>query len=256
MENAFGQPQNVVVLGGSSDIARAITKKLCAARTHTVVLAGRSQGLLDEAAREAHEYGATKTDVVLFDAEDPSNAEATVNACFDKVDGPVDLVIIAVGLLGEQLAMQDDPTQAARMMTVNMTWPVAALAQLRRRLVAQGSGRILVISSVASVRTRPSMYLYSGAKAGLDRLCDAMADSLEGTGVSLQLLRPGVVRTKMTIGILKEAPFTTGPNEVAEYVMKGLTSGKRVIWSPPPLEWVFAILRHTPRKVWLKIMER
>ena len=40
MENAFGQPQNVVVLGGSSDIARAITKKLCAQRTHTVVLAG------------------------------------------------------------------------------------------------------------------------------------------------------------------------------------------------------------------------
>jgi len=46
MDNAFGQPQNVVVLGGSSDIARAITKKLCAARAHTVVLAGRSQELL------------------------------------------------------------------------------------------------------------------------------------------------------------------------------------------------------------------
>ncbi len=45
MENAFGQPQNVVVLGGSSDIARSITKALCAARTRTVVLAGRNATL-------------------------------------------------------------------------------------------------------------------------------------------------------------------------------------------------------------------
>jgi decaprenylphospho-beta-D-erythro-pentofuranosid-2-ulose 2-reductase len=255
MENAFGQPQNVIVLGGSSDIARAITKKLCGARTHDVVLAGRSQALLDEAAREAHEYGATKTSVVLFDAEDPSNAAATVDACFERIEGRVDLVIIAVGLLGDQLAMEEDAEASARMMTVNLTWPVAALAQLRKRLVAQGSGRILVMSSVASIRTRPSLYLYGGAKAGLDRLCDAMADSLEGTGVTLQLLRPGVVRTKMTAG-LSEAPFTTGPNEVAEYVLKGLATGQRVIWSPPPLKYVFAVLRHLPRGLWHKVNKR
>jgi len=74
MENAFGQPQNVVVLGGSSDIARAITKKLCAARAHTVVLCGRNQELLDAAAGEARKFGATKTSTVIFDAEDPTSA--------------------------------------------------------------------------------------------------------------------------------------------------------------------------------------
>jgi decaprenylphospho-beta-D-erythro-pentofuranosid-2-ulose 2-reductase len=104
MENAFGQPQNVVVLGGSSDIARAITKRLCAARAHTVVLAGRDRDLLDGAALEAREYGATKTDVVLFDAEDPSNALRTVSEAFAKVGEQVDLVVIAVGLLGDQSA--------------------------------------------------------------------------------------------------------------------------------------------------------
>ena len=46
MENAFGQPQSVVVLGGTSDIARALVKRLCAARTHTVVLAGRDEARL------------------------------------------------------------------------------------------------------------------------------------------------------------------------------------------------------------------
>jgi decaprenylphospho-beta-D-erythro-pentofuranosid-2-ulose 2-reductase len=255
MENAFGQPQNVVVFGGSSDIARALTKKLCAARAHTVILAGRSQTLLDVAASEAHEYGATKTDTVLFDAEEPEHAARTVSDAFEKVGDQIDLVVIAVGLLGDQEADQEDALAAARLVTVNVTWPVAALAEIRRRLVAQGSGRILVMSSAAAVRIRPNAYLYGGAKTGLDRLCVGLAQSLEGTGVKLQLLRPAVVRTKMTVGAA-EPPFTTGPNEVAENVMRGLASNDLVIWSPPILRYVFFVVRHLPTPIWRKLAER
>jgi decaprenylphospho-beta-D-erythro-pentofuranosid-2-ulose 2-reductase len=255
MENAFGQPQNVVVLGGSSDIARAITRQLCAARAHTVILAGRNPERLEVAAAEAREFGATTTGVVLFDAEDPSNAARTVTESFDKVGEQVDLVVLAVGMLGDQSADEDDAAAAARVATVNFTWPVAALAEVRRRLVAQGGGRILVITSVSGIRVRRTMYLYGGAKAGLDRLCDGLADSLEGTGVTLQILRAGVVRTKMTVGHA-EPPFTTDPDEVAEYVMKGLASGERVIWSPPILRYVFAVLRHLPRPIFRLITDR
>jgi decaprenylphospho-beta-D-erythro-pentofuranosid-2-ulose 2-reductase len=255
MENAFGQPQNVVVLGGTSDIARAVTKKLCAARTHTVVLAGRNQTLLDAAAKEAQEYGATKVDTVIFDAEDPSDAARCVRESFEKVGEKIDLAIIAVGLLGDQLEQEVDPLAAARMMTVNITWPVAALTEIRNRLIAQGSGRILVMSSVASIRVRRGSYLYSGAKAGLDRLCDGLADSLIGTGVTLQLLRPGFVRSKMTTG-MKDIPFSTGVNEVADNVMRGLASGDRVIYSPPILKYVFSVLRHLPAPLWRKVSDR
>lgn len=255
MENAFGQPQNVVVLGGSSDIARTIIKKLCAARTQTVVLAGRNHDLLNAAAGEAREYGATKTDTVLFDAEDPATAARAVTEAFDKVEGNVDLVIMAVGLLGEQSVYEDDPALATRMATVNFTWPVAALAEVRRRLVAQGSGRILVISSVGAVRVRRSNYLYSGTKAGLDRLCDGLADSLIGTGITLQILRPGFVRSKMTTGS-KESLFATGVNEVADNALKGLASGNRIIWSPPILKYVFGVLRHLPGPLWRRVADR
>ncbi len=255
MENAFGQPQNVVVLGGSSDIARAITKKLCAARARTIVLAGRNPTLLAEAETEARQFGAASTAIVLFDAEDPSNAARTVSESFEKVGGEVDLVIIAVGLLGDQRADEDDAAAATRIMTVNLTWPVAALAEVRRRLVAQGSGRILVITSVSGIRVRRTMYLYGGAKAGLDRLCDGLADSLEGTGVTLQILRAGVVRTKMTTGH-KEPPFTTGPDEVADTVIKGMATSERAIWSPPVLRYVFALLRHLPKPIFRAITDR
>ena len=255
MENAFGQPQNVIILGGSSDIARAITKKLCAARAHTIVVAGRDQSRLDEAARDALDYGASRTDTVLFDAQDPASASPAVAAAFAKVGGHVDLVLVAVGLLGNQLLDQSDPAAAVRMMSVNFTWPVAALTEVRNRLVAQGGGRIVVISSVGAVRVRASAYLYGSAKAGLDRFCLAMADSLEGTGVRLQVLRPGVVRTRMTEG-LAEVPFTTGVNEVADTVLKGLSSADTVIWSPPLLRYVYMMLRHLPGPLWRKVMDR
>ena len=140
------------------------------------------------------------------------------------------------------------------MITVNVTWPVAALTEVRNRLLAQGHGRILVMSSVAAVRVRRSSYLYGGAKAGLDRLLWGMADSLRGTGVRMQLLRPGFVRSKMTTG-QKEIPFTTGVDEVADNVVKGLATDDLVIWSPPVLRWVFAVLRHLPAPLWRKIAD-
>lgn len=249
------KPRNVVIFGGSSDIARAITKKLCLAGTHTVVLAGRNQALLDESIREAQSYGATQTDTVLFDAEDPANAAATVASAFERVGGDIDLVIMAVGQLANQPVAENDAAASARMMTVNLTWPVAALAEIRRRLVEQGSGRILVMSSAAAVRIRRANYLYAGAKIGLDRLCIGIAQSLEGTGVRLQLLRPALVRTKMTAG-QSEPPFTTGPNEVAENVMIGLGGGDLVIWSPPVLRYLFVVVRLMPTRLWLRLSER
>jgi decaprenylphospho-beta-D-erythro-pentofuranosid-2-ulose 2-reductase len=254
MENAFSQPQSVVVLGGSSDIARAIVKKLAAARTRNVVLAGRNQSLLDVAAKEATDAGVTSTSTAIFDANAPLDAGHVVDTCFEKAGDIVDLVIIAVGHLGDQLVDEKDVAASVNMVNVNFTWPVAALAQIRNRLLEQGSGRILVISSVAAIRVRRSMYLYSGTKAGLDRLCDGLADSLEGTGVSLQILRPGPVRTRMTEG-KKEQLFTQDVDNVASDTIKGLSSGKRVITSPPILEYLFAILRHLPAPLWRKINE-
>jgi decaprenylphospho-beta-D-erythro-pentofuranosid-2-ulose 2-reductase len=255
VENDIGQPQNVVVFGGSSDIARALTKKLCLVRTHTVILAGRDQKLLDGAVTEAEEYGATKTDTVLFDATDPTNAARVVGDAFEKVGDRIDLVVMAVGTLGHQFEDENAAERAAHMMTVNVTWPVAALAEIRRRLIDQGGGRILVMSSMAAVRVRRVNYLYSGAKAGLDRICVGLAQSLEGTGVRLQLLRPGVVRTKMTVG-MPQPPFTTGANEVADNVVRGFASNDLVIWSPPILRYASVLVRLLPGPLWRRVSER
>ncbi len=255
MENAFGQPQSVVVLGGTSDIARALVKRLCAARTHTVVLAGRDEERLAAAAAEARGYGASTTETVVFDAEHLAGAGPCVRDAFAKAGDAVDLVVVAVGQLGDQEADEDSPERAASMAAVNFAWPAAALAEVRRRLVAQGRGRVVVFSTVGAVRVRRNAYLYGSSKAGLDRYCQGLAESLAGTGVSLQIVRPAFVRSKMTTGRV-ETPFSSGVNEVAETVIRGMATGEPVIWSPSLLRYVSIVLRLLPTPLWRIVAAR
>jgi decaprenylphospho-beta-D-erythro-pentofuranosid-2-ulose 2-reductase len=254
VEDAFGRPQTVLVFGGTSDIAVAIVRRLVAERTRTVILAGRDSVTLDAVAVIARELGATTTATVALDAERPESAGDTVDSAFESATGPVDLVIVSIGALGDQFADENDPIGAARIAAVNFSWPVAALSAIRRRLVAQGSGRIVVLSSVAALRVRRPAYLYGGAKAGLDRVCVGLADSLRGTGVTVHIVRPGFVRSKMTSG-MKEVPFTTGIEEVADEVMRGLARRQSVIYSPPILRYVFIVIVHLPARVWRKVNE-
>ncbi len=252
MQDAFGRPQRVVVLGGTSDIATAICVRLCRQRAHTVVLAARSPSLLEVAAARLLDAGATHVPTVRFDAGDPSSAADTVAACLEAAGGPVDLVIVAVGALGDQAADEDDAARTIDVTTATYSWPVAALSALRGRLVAQGTGRILVLSSVAGVRVRRANYVYGGAKAGLDATCIGLAESLRGTGASLQVLRPGFVRSKMTEG-LTAPPFTTDVDAVADVAVAGLATQRMVLWSPPPLRYVMGLLRLLPQALWRRL---
>ena len=93
-------------------------------------------------------------------------------------------------------------------------------------LRGQGHGRILVLSSVAGYRVRRSNFVYGAAKAGLDGFAKGLGEAVRGTGVSVHVVRPGFVRTKMTEG-RPAAPFAVGPDRVAEDVVRGLERDRR-----------------------------
>ena len=255
MRNAFGQPQSVLVLGGTSDIALGVLDRLCAERTRTVVLAGRDQGRLDAAAERLLARGATTVETITMEASKPSGAAATIEAGFAAAGGRVDLVLIAASILSDQLAVEDDPTATAELFEINLTWPAAALAALRPRLVAQGAGQVAIISSVGGVVPRRDNYSYGATKAGLDFLGIGYGDSLRDAGVKVQVFRPGFVRSKMTTG-LAEAPMTIDLDECADAIVAGLRSSASVIWVPAKLRLVFGIMRHLPRPVFRFVASR
>lgn len=250
MLDAFGQPQSLVVLGGTSEIAGAVVRSLAARRCRTVVLAGRDAVRLADACGEARAAGARKAETVLFDAREPSGAPGAVDACFDAA-GEVDMVLMAVGVLSDQTS-ELDPARNLEIVTAGYTWPVAALTRAAARLKTQGSGRIVVLSSTAAVRVRRANFVYASAKSGLDAFSLGLGEALRGTGVRVQVVRPGFVRTKMTDG-LPSMPLATGPEAVAEDVVRGLETGASVVWSPRLLGPAFAMLRNAPQPLWRRL---
>jgi short-subunit dehydrogenase len=116
----------------------------------------------------------------------------------------------------------------------------------------QGHGRIVVISSVAGERARKANFIYGSTKSGLDAFAQGLGDSLVGSGVAVTIVRPGFVVGRMTEG-MDPAPFSTTPEAVAEAVVKGIESGADVVYAPPVLRWVFAVMRQLPRAVWRRM---
>jgi decaprenylphospho-beta-D-erythro-pentofuranosid-2-ulose 2-reductase len=138
------------------------------------------------------------------------------------------------------------------MVSVNLTWPAAALTALASRLRPQGHGRIVVLSSVAGYRVRRANFVYGSAKAGLDGFALGLSEALRDTGVSVHVVRPGFVHTKMTAG-RPAAPFAVGPERVGADVARGLARGQTVIWSPGALRLVFGVLRLMPQAIWRRL---
>lgn len=250
MENAFGQPQTIVVLGGTSDIGVAIARSLVSAVTRTIVLACRH---LDQGEQVAATLRtpAVNVSVVHFDGGDTASHGAFVEG-LASTHGDLDVVVLAFGQLGDAPTLATDPNAAAALVHVNMTGAVSASIAVANRLRAQGHGSLVVLSSVAGERVRKANFVYGSTKAGLDGFAQGLGDSLEGSGARVLVVRPGFVESKMTTGMDK-APFSTTPDKVAAITVAALRKGRRTVWAPGILRYVFMVLRHVPGPIWRKL---
>jgi len=121
-------------------------------------------------------------------------------------------------------------------------------AQFRK----QGHGHLVVLSSVAGERVRKANFVYGATKAGLDAFAQGLSDSLADSPARVTIVRPGYVHTSMTAG-RPAAPFATTAQDVAKATVKGMRSGRRIVWAPGILRWVFMILRHLPHPIWRRL---
>lgn len=242
MNDAFGSPQSLLLLGGTSEIGLAITRRLLARGLQRVVLAGREPEGLQRAAASLGTVPVLETATV--DARDPADHGTVVDAVFDA--GDVDVVVLAVGVLGDQAAAEADPLQAVAVAETNYVGAMSLALHVARRLRAQGHGTLVVLSSVAGERARRANFVYGSSKAGLDAFAQGLGDALVGSGAAVLVVRPGFVRTRMTAG-RQEAPLAVDPDDVAVAVVRGLERGAHTIWVPSQLRWVMAVARHLPR---------
>jgi decaprenylphospho-beta-D-erythro-pentofuranosid-2-ulose 2-reductase len=247
--DALGQPQSLLLLGGSSEIGLATLRALAAKRLQRVTLAGRDVTALEEAAGPLRALGLA-VEVEPFDALAPDGHATWVTDVFDRAGG-FDVALLAWGVLGDQAAAEDDVAEALRVVRTNYVGAVGVGLPLVQRMVADGHGTVVVLSSVAGDRARRANFVYGSSKAGLDAFAQGLGDLAHPT-VRVIVVRPGFVHTKMTEG-MAAAPFATTPEAVADAIAAALAGRREVVYVPSILRYVFGVLRHLPRAVFRRL---
>ncbi len=249
MIDAVGNPQSLLLLGGTSDIALAVAERYAMARPLRVVLAARPSPRLDAAAEKLRGLGCTVC-TVPFDARDTSSHAETIEKAFS--DGDVDVTVVAFGVLGDQERAWTSHEAALELAEVNYTAAVSVGVLLAERLRRQGYGALAVLSSVAGERARRSNFVYGSTKAGMDAFYTGLTEALRPSGVKVCVVRPGFVRTRMTEG-MDPVPFSVTAGQVAEVIVDAVRRGREQTWAPAPLRGVMSVLRHLPRPIFRRL---
>ncbi|WP_280482352.1 decaprenylphospho-beta-D-erythro-pentofuranosid-2-ulose 2-reductase [Nocardia cyriacigeorgica] len=257
MINAVGNPQTILLLGGTSEIGLAICAeylKKGAARIILATLPG--DPLRDTAVAQMKASGAEQVDVIDFDALDTDSHPKVIEQAWDG--GDVDVAIVAFGILGDAEELWQNQRKAVQIVGINYTAAVSVGVLVGEKMKTQGYGRIIAMSSVAGERVRRSNFVYGSTKAGLDGFYLGLGEALRPYGPRVLVIRPGQVRTTTTLEHwkatgAKEAPFTVDKEEVAALAVEASQKGKELIWAPGQVRYLMSVLRHIPRPIFRKL---
>ena len=255
--DAVGNPQTILLLGGTSEIGLAICERYLRNVHARIVLADLPDHPgKDKAVAQMKAAGAKSVDWIDFDGVDTASHPAVIDAAF--AGGDVDVAIVAFGLLGNGEELWQNQRKAVQIAEINYTAAVSVGVLLGEKMRAQGFGQIIAMSSAAGERIRRSNFVYGSTKAGLDGFYLGLGEALRDFGVRVLVIRPGQVRTSTTIAHwkatgAKEAPLTVDKEYVANLAVTAAAKGKELVWAPGAFRYVMMVLRHIPRPIFRKL---
>jgi decaprenylphospho-beta-D-erythro-pentofuranosid-2-ulose 2-reductase len=253
--DAVGNPQTILLLGGTSEIGLAICERyLQNAHARIILAAMPGDPGRDAAVAQMKAAGARSVEMIDFEATDPDSHPKTIDEAFNAggAGDDVDVAIVAFGVLGDAEELWQNQRKAVLAAEINYTAAVSVGVLLGEKMRAQGFGQIIAMSTVAGERVRRSNFVYGSTKAGLDGFYLGLGEALREYGVRVLVIRPGQVRTRMSAHI-KEAPLTVDKEYVANLAVTAAAKGKELVWAPAAFRYVMMVLRHIPRSVFRKL---
>ena len=255
--DAMGNPQTILLLGGTSEIGLAICERYLQNAHARIVLADLpNHPAREKAVAQMKAAGARSVEWIDFDGVDTDSHPGVIGAA--SAGGDVDVAIVAFGLLGDAEELWQNQRKAVQIAQINYTAAVSVGVLLGEKMRAQGFGQIIAMSSAAGERVRRSNFVYGSTKAGLDGFYLGLGEALREYGVRVLVIRPGQVRTTTTIEHwkstgAKEAPLTVDKEYVANLAVTASAKGKELVWAPGAFRYLMVVLRHIPRPIFRKL---
>ena len=245
-----------LITGASAGLGVELAK-LCAAGGYDVVLVARTASRLAELAASLSAAHGVQARPLVADLANPS---APPEIFAQMASTPVDILINNAGFALHGPFAETDWAKESALLQVN----VSALAHLSKlflpEMICRGAGRILNLASTAAFVPGPFMAMYYASKAFVLSFSEALANEVQGTGVSVTALCPGPTRTEFAAvaGVTNSNLFrgpTMSAAEVAQIGYDAMMAGKSSVIAGARNRWMMRGVRLIPHS-WLAAQTR
>jgi hypothetical protein len=225
-------PHTALVTGASAGIGAAFAARL-AHDGYSLIVVARRRERLDLLAQRLRAEEGVRVDVLAADLTDPAEllgVETAIDAC-----STLELLVNCAGIAGYMPFVKLSPDEAESLIGLH----VLATTRLTRAalpgMIARGLGSVINVSSALAFSAAipapplPNRAVYAAAKSYINTFTEVLAHEIEGTGVRVQALCPGIVRTELheVAGYdVSHVPFMMEPADVVEASLAGLDLGE------------------------------
>jgi short-subunit dehydrogenase len=198
--------KTVLITGASAGIGLAAARAFVRQGGRVLAVA-RSLDPLDRLSVELG--GASRLVPLPADVADPEAMSALAERVL-REHGTPDVVVANAGIGLDALFAETPDEELRRVFEVNVFGAVRTVRPFLPAMVARGSGRVLLVSSVLGKRAIPRLSAYSASKYALHALADALRPELAGTGVTVGVVCPSTTESEFTkrmirVGVRREA---------------------------------------------------
>jgi len=213
-----------MITGASSGIGRGLALEL-SRRGARLGLVARRAALLNEIVGEIVANGG-KGIALAADVQDATALRGVAESLRTEF-GRIDLLIANAGIGLSEDAAEMQPAQFARVFNVNVIGAANSMVAVVQEMVAQGSGQIAVISSLAAYRGLPKSAAYCASKAALSAFFESVRLDLKGKGIAVTIIHPGFIKTPLTEGRHADMPFLMELQDAVQLIVGAIERRKK-----------------------------
>jgi decaprenylphospho-beta-D-erythro-pentofuranosid-2-ulose 2-reductase len=238
--------ETLLVIGATSDIAVSAAHQY-ASNGYNLQLAARNKDDLDSTINDIKIRYRVKVSTFQLDILDYESFEKFI----DSLNPLPDIILCAVGFLGNQGHAQKDIFESTKIIRTNFEGPSLFLNEMANKFEERGKGTIIGISSVAGERGRSSNYIYGSGKAGFTAFLSGLRNRLSKSGINVMTVIPGYVDTRMTQGLNLPPLLTSSPKILSYKIFTRM--GHNVIYCSRRWYMIMFVIRLIPESIFKKL---
>ncbi|WP_343116497.1 SDR family NAD(P)-dependent oxidoreductase [Ostreiculturibacter nitratireducens] len=232
------------LVGASEGLGRALAHEMSAAGA-TMVLSARTRERLEALSGTLP----CPSEVLPMDVTDADSVRAAAEEA-----GEVDGLVWLAGVYWPMAAQQWDAEKAALMCDVNLTGAARVLGEVVPGMVRRGRGHVVLTGSLSGFRGLPGAIGYGASKAGVMSLAETMRADLKGSGVEVQLVNPGFIRTRLTEKNDFPMPFILEPDAAAKRYFAHMNTRRFAANFPRAFGAMFRLSQFLPDWLYYRIV--